>query len=242
VEINSLGDRMKEYETVSHINLMRRTPVIIRLDGKAFHTYSRQSIFKNEEQPFSDTLHESLTIAAMKMLKNIQGSRFAYIQSDEISILLTDWKKLNTDAWFKYNIQKITSISASLLTYYFNDHVNVSCKYENKIPALFDSRVFNLPLNEVTNYFIWRQQDATKNSINMLSKEHFSDKQLYKKNISERQNMLMSKNINWNDIPIKFKRGSSIESHYIDDRLIYEINYEIPIFTQNRKYIEDYIY
>ncbi|MEM4260957.1 MAG: tRNA(His) guanylyltransferase Thg1 family protein, partial [Candidatus Woesearchaeota archaeon] len=153
---SSIDDRMKRYENVNRYSLIRRTPVIIRLDGKAFHSFT-----KDLDKPFDEDLHNTFKQTVFYLVSQIQGAVFAYTQSDEISILLRDWDTLTTDAWFDYNIQKMASVSASIVTAKFNMLWHKS----NKI-AFFDSRVFNLPKEEVCNYFIWRQQDATKNSIN----------------------------------------------------------------------------
>jgi len=227
----SLGDRMKKYETVSKTKLLRRTPVIIRLDGKAFHTWTRQlskvdTLLK--EEPYSSVMHGYMAATTEFLMDNIQNAVFSYSQSDEISILLNDWKKLNTDQWFDGGIQKIASVSASMATVAFNAGSIFS-------PALFDSRVFNVPKEEVVNYFIWRQQDATRNSINMLGQFHFSHKDLQGKNVSQVQDMLMAEyGKNWNDIDTWKKRGFCVTSDHGYDP-------NIPIFTQARLYIEKYM-
>lgn len=223
---DDLGNRMKTYESVTKTHLIRRSPVIIRLDGKAFHTWTR-----GLNRPFDLKFHLLMVKTTKFLCENIQNAIFGYTQSDEISILMKDWSKLNTDAWFNNEIQKIISVSSSLATGFFN---NKAIKVFNHKPlAFFDSRVFNIPFAEVTNYFIWRQQDATRNSVQMLARSIFSHKQLHKKNNQIIMNMLMERNINWDDLDIWKKRGTCIkkdESWFID--------YEIPIFTQDRDYIE----
>jgi tRNA(His) 5'-end guanylyltransferase len=221
---DSLGTRMKRYEDVNRYHLSRRTPVIIRLDGKAFHNFT-----KDLDRPFDDDLHITMTQVTFELTKEIQGAVFAYTQSDEISILLRDWDTVTTDAWFDYNIQKMASVSASIATMIFN---NIWKKSNKK--ALFDSRVFNLPKEEVCNYFIWRQQDATRNSINMLGRYYFSHNQLQGKNTKDIMDMLVNIfNINWNDLDTWKKRGTCCSKINIDN--------EIPIFTQDRNYIEQHL-
>ncbi len=228
---SSLGDRMKGYESISKTKLLRRTPVIIRLDGKAFHTWTKQ--LKNvdeslETEPFSRIMHHAMKITCEYLMDNIQNAVLAYSQSDEISILLNDWKRLNTDQWFGANVQKITSISASMATVAFND--NLSVRFHDLSPALFDARVFNVPKEEVANCFLWRQQDATRNSIQMLGQYYFSHSALMNKNVSQVQDMLMlEKGINWNDIDTWKKRGFCVTKDGYDN--------EIPIFTKDRDYI-----
>jgi tRNA(His) 5'-end guanylyltransferase len=217
---------------------MRRTPVIMRLDGKAFHTYTRHELY-NDEGAFSNRLKEIFANSVFSLIQEIQGAAFAYLQSDEVSILITDWKKLTTHAWFNYNTQKITSVAASMFTYFFNEEARMR---GIESPAFFDARAFNLPFEEVTNYFIWRQQDATRNSIQMLGREYFSHKELNGKNVSNIQDMLMNVHgVNWNDIPTWHKRGFAIKSFLHEDRRTFGIDPEIPVFTKNRGYIEKHL-
>lgn len=237
MEKSGLGDRMKRYEDVNRHFLTRRTPVIIRIDGKAFHTFTR-----GLERPFDELLHHVMVDTAAELVSQIQGAVLAYTQSDEISVFIRDWDTLNTDAWFDYNIQKIVSVSASIATAKFNDTWN---KHSPKI-AHFDSRVFNLSKEEVCNYFVWRQQDAVRNSISMLAQSLFSHKELHEKNMSQVQDMLMlQKGINWNDCKTWQKRGTCVyRTKEVTDavsRSYIMKDFEIPIFTQDRQYIEHHL-
>jgi tRNA(His) 5'-end guanylyltransferase len=230
----SIGDRMKRYEKVTKDYLVRRMPVIIRLDGKAFHTWTKQLNELNDESlsdsPFSDIMHYAMAHTGMALVKNIQNARIAYIQSDEISILLNDWGKLETHQWFEGNIQKIVSVSASVATAYFN--LAMAPNYTMK-PAMFDSRVFNIPKEDVANYFIWRQQDATRNSVNMLGQFYFSHKEMQNKNVKQVMDMLHEIGKDWNHIDTWMKRGYCAYRGEVDD--------EIPIFTKDRYYIEQHL-
>lgn len=227
---DSFGNRMKRYETVSQSKLMRRTPAIIRLDGKAFHTFTR-----GLPRPFDSTLHDALDRTTERLVGFIQGAVFAYRQSDEISILLADWQTLETDAWFDGNVQKIVSVAASACTAFFSG----SFKHPNGTVGMFDARVFNLPFEEVANYFLWRQQDASRNSINSLAQSEFSHKELQSKNVAQVHDMLMlQKGINWNDTPTRFKRGTCVTT---DVETGNTIDTEIPIFSADRNYIERYL-
>lgn len=230
-----LGVRMKAYEAVSKGSLMARTPVIIRIDGKAFHTYTRDM-----EKPFSHELHNAMVQTAKYLVENIQGAKLAYTQSDEISILVTDWESLNTQSWFNYNIAKVVSVSASMATGIFNRSLSTE-----RPVALFDSRAFNVPLHEVNNYFIWRQQDASRNSVQMLARAYFSHNELHKKSNDEIQDMLMLQHgVNWNDLDTWKKRGTCVKSVLVPyndtHRTKFIIDEEIPIFTQDRDYINRY--
>lgn len=238
---DNLGDRMKRYECGSRNSLMRRTPVIMRLDGKAFHSYTKQPEIK-DGGAFSNLLYNIFAECTLPFIQDIQGARLAYMQSDEVSILLTDWRNLNTEPWFKYGVQKMTSVASSMMTYYFNREAMYAGLNFDNIPAFFDCRVFNVPFEEVTNYFIWRQQDATRNSIQMLGQSYFSHKELHGKNVSNIQDMLMAyHNVNWNDVETRFKRGQCVTSQFEDERLKFNIDTEIPVFTQDREFVENHL-
>lgn len=285
---DSLGDRMKEnYENRSKTYLVRRTPVIIRLDGKAFHTFTR-----GMKKPYDEIFHNTMNATMKYLCENIQGCKLGYTQSDEITLLLTDYDTLTTDAWFDYNVQKICSVSASMATMAFNkffyinvmeyilseeskeaiekglprlpyiindycvqtdsekDYIQILIKAAEK-GAMFDARCFNIPEEEVTNCFIWRQQDATRNAIQMLGQCNFSHKELHGKSCNDIQDMLMlQKGINFNDMPTEFKRGVCCVKEnttnviafgqVVDtiERPHWVLDKEIPIFTQDRNYVE----
>jgi len=231
-----LDDRMKSYENVNRQYLSRRLPVIIRLDGKSFHTFTQGLV-----KPWDHHLKVCMLYAAEKLCENIMGAKIAYWQSDEISILVTDYDALNTDPWFNKCIQKMVSISSSIATAYFNDmHQKIlKTHVDYRKLALFDSRAFILPPNEVCNYFLWRQRDATKNSINMLSQSLFSHKELHGLSCDQLQEKLFTeKGVNWNDIETWKKRGACIVNRFgrwgTDD--------EIPIFSKDRDYINKLVY
>lgn len=247
--IDKIGDRMKSfYEDRSKTFLTRRMPVIIRIDGKAFHTFT-----KGFEKPFDEVLNKAMQETMKYLCENIQGCVLGYTQSDEITLILIDYQTLTTEAWFNYNVQKMCSITASMATLVFNrffhaEHIKwVAVTKMNSINyriqsahntsiekgAMFDARCFNIPKEEVANCLIWRQQDATRNSIFSAGQKYFSHKELQNKNSKEIQEMLFQKGINWNDYPITFKRGCCCikEDEWVIDN-------EIPIFTENREYIE----
>lgn len=277
----TLGDRMKNnYENITRYYLTRRMPVIIRVDGRSFHTFT-----KGFKKPFDDVLVKTMQDTMKYLCENIQGCVLGYTQSDEISLILTDYAELTTDAWFGNNLQKMCSVSASMVTLAFNkffsgrvqefmydccdefgDDVlpekqndyelahNVYFKKFNA--AMFDSRVFTIPKEEVCNYLIWRQQDSTRNSIQSVGQANFSQKELHGKSCNNIQDMLMiQKGINWNDYATTLKRGSCCIK--VDDGLTeydetgnicgytqrskWIIDNEIPIFSQDRNYIEKFI-
>ncbi|QXN69876.1 putative tRNA(His) guanylyltransferase Thg1 family protein [Bacillus phage vB_BspH_Mawwa] len=236
--------RMKEYENAYRMKLPKRMPVIIRIDGKAFHTYT-----KGMTKPFDGYLTHAMWETCKYLAKNIMGCKMAYTQSDEINLLLTNYEKVTTESWFNNNIQKIVSVSASLATAKFNEVMreeSPTTGVSNKL-ALFDSRVWVLPKEEVINYFIWRQQDATKNSIQMVAQAEFSHDQLQGLNSGQLQDKLfLERGINWNDLPTWQKRGSCIKKVNFErngsTRSAWDVDLETPIFSQDRNYIERYVH
>jgi tRNA(His) 5'-end guanylyltransferase len=212
---DELGNRIKEqYENRTRYFLPRRTFTILRLDGKAFHTYT-----KGLKKPFDGGLSEDIDNAIIAMLPQIQGVVFAYTQSDEISLLLTDFATPQTDAWFDGNLQKICSVASSIMTAEFNRARMIGWmkgqRYQMRnedgtfnpnrvtgaadVPiAYFDCRTFTVPdRTEVMNYFRWRQQDCIRNSVSMVAQSNFSHKELHGKSQSDMHEMLHQKGINW---------------------------------------------
>ena len=256
---DDLGTRMKTfYEQVPKTRLTRRTPVAIRIDGKAFHTFTR-----GFEKPFDKVLGNAM-VATMKYLcENIQGCAFGYTQSDEITLILIDYQKFTSEAWFDYEVQKMCSISASMATMAFNRYFEREVSdYCNNIPrdmdggldkeqynqwvnyvaalkkgAMFDARCFNIPKEEVCNLVYWRQLDATRNSIQMVGQAYFSHKELQNKSCKDIQEMLhWGQGINWNYYPTRWKRGVA----WTKTR---GLDFEMPILRgEDRAYVEDLIF
>lgn len=258
---DALGTRMKTYyEQVPKYRLMRRTPVAIRIDGKAFHTFTR-----GFQKPFDQVLGNSMVRTMEYLCQNIQGCIFGYTQSDEITLILQDYRKLNTDAWFDYEVQKMCSIAASMATMafnrYFDEWFNNWIIANDMEPrgkgwndeelvkrfkaydaaqekgAMFDARCFNIPKEEVTNLIYWRQVDAARNSIQMAARAVFSHAECDNKNTSQLQDMLMEKyNINWNNYPTRWKRGVCWTKAA-------GIDYEMPMLKgENREYLDHLVY
>jgi len=205
---DSLGDRMKGYyESRTKYKLPRRTYTIIRLDGKAFHTYT-----KKLNKPFDAMLMEDMAWTTKHLCENIQGCKMGYTQSDEISLLLTDFDKLNTDAWFDNNIQKMASVASSICTGYFNRRREEDDFGRMQPLAYFDARVFTIPTAvEVENYFIWRQKDATRNSVSMVAQSKFSHNQLHHKSVENMKQMLQLVDDPWYKYPDDCKYGNWIK-------------------------------
>ena len=258
---DDLGNRMKTYyEAVPKHRLVRRMPVAIRIDGKAFHTFTR-----GFQKPFDEVLGNAMVRTMEYLAKNIQGCVFAYQQSDEITLLLIDYQTLETDAWFEYEVQKMCSISASMATMAFNKYFKEEMNswwetahdgvkwdspewekidklletYANayKKGAMFDARCFNIPKEEACNLVYWRQLDATRNSIQMVGQANFSHSELQGCSCSVIQDMLHEqKGINWNDFPTRWKRGTAWTRAG-------GVDFEMPILKgDERKYVDDVIY
>lgn len=267
---DSIGTRMKEYyEAVPKTKLMRRMPVALRIDGKSFHTFTRDF-----QKPFDMILMKSMQETMMYLCKNIQGCVFGYTQSDEITLILIDYQTLATDAWFDYEVQKLCSVSASMATMAFNKffEANVDTYGSENIEdwydggtnrelsdnekhamqyivaynksmangAMFDARCFNIPKEEVCNLIYWRQLDATRNSIQMVGQAYFSHKQLEGKKCNDIQDMLMEQfNINWNNYPTICKRGTAC----INKDGQWVLDTEMPILKgENRDCVNQYIF
>lgn len=238
---DKLGTRMKTfYEAVPDTKLVKRMPVAIRIDGKAFHTFTQG--FK---RPFDEVLIKTMQQTTRYLCQNIQGCILGYTQSDEITLILVDYQTLTTEAWFDYRVEKLCSIAASMATMAFNKffteyvgEYNFSkwdgvSKYEDGTQeyihtllnavdkgAMFDARCFNIPKEEVTNLIYWRQLDASRNSVQMVGQAYFSQKELQDKSCSDIQDMLMTKGVNWNDFPVYQKRGSCC----IKNKIVIESN------------------
>ena len=245
---DALGDRMKGYyEDRTRVLLPRRSNLIIRVDGKAFHTFTR-----GMTRPFDPLFMQMMDETAKALCEEVQGAKFGFVQSDEISVWATDYDTLQTDGWFGYDLRKICSVAASIATAAFNrQHALIQG------PAMFDARAFTIPsLTEVVNYFVWRQNDATRNSVSMAAQSQFSHKDLNGVSCDQMQEKLFrEKGINWNDYPVGFKRGRGIvrvgkiqDVEYVDKRTgekkiqknVLRSSWEAvdpPVFTKDRYFI-----
>jgi tRNA(His) guanylyltransferase len=240
---DAIGDRMKsQYEYRSRYKLPRRSYTIIRVDGKAFSSYTR-----GLDKPFDDALIADMDATAAYLCKNMMGAKLAFVQSDEISIILTDFDTLQTQAWFDNNIQKMCSVSASMATSEFNYQRFVrycvgsggNIDLDKFRRAEFDARVFQIPeKEEVLNYLIWRQQDTVRNSIASVAQTMYSQKELEGKNSNDQQEMIFQKGTNWNDLPVRYKRGRLIlkEEYEVEDTTRTRwVSTDPETFTQNRE-------
>jgi tRNA(His) 5'-end guanylyltransferase len=260
--MKSLEERMKGYESCYGFKIPERTYTIIRLDGKNFSKYTQMF-----DKPFDDKLSNVMDVATIELCKLLHP-KFAYTQSDEISLFFTDIENIESEMIFDGKVQKLCSISASKVTAAFNKtmlKILATFKYTPEelyqkivtdslpeIDAVFDSRVFIIPdFREVSNYFIWRQQDCTRNSVSMAASANFPHKRLESKSSDEKQEMLFQeKGINWNDYKVKYKRGVVIKKQpvWVDGQNREPVmrnkwlpDYNTPIFTQEKEYLYNLI-
>lgn len=244
---DDLGTRMKEYESRNQYYLQKRTPVAIRIDGRAFHSFTR-----GLQRPFDKVFQESMIQTMESLCENVQNCIFGYTQSDECTLILKDYAQLNTSAWFEYRTDKLCSISASLATYYFNKYfrfnairvINTSDHNDeyaltlshclDKI-AIFDARCFNIPKEEVVNLIYWRQLDAIRNSILMCGQSVFSHKELMNKSCKQVKEMLEEYGLQWENLPIYKQRGTAC----IREDGTWIVDYSMPVLLkEDREYLE----
>jgi tRNA(His) 5'-end guanylyltransferase len=237
---------MKGYESAFDLTLPARMPMIVRVDGKAFHSYTL-----GLTRPWDDTFISVMNDTAVALCEEIQGARLAYVQSDEISILLVDYAQLNTQAWMRGRLQKVVSVAAGLASSRFTwaswrMHADGMARH-----AAFDARAFVLPREDVNNYFLWRQQDATRNSMQMLARSLYSHKECFQKDNAELQEMCFQRGQNWNDLPTSRRRGRVVKrttwrgTHdgpeglpIYFERSRWEVDNEPPIFSQDPAYVQ----
>ena len=232
--MSEIGERMKtNYEHRSRYYLTRRVPVIIRVDGRAFHTLTAQM-----QRPFDENFVAAMVHAAKAVFGQMQGVKAAYVQSDEASFFLTDYDTLKTEAWFGYNKSKIETISASLMSVNFCSSIGKSLgrAMVAAMQPCFDARSFNIPRGEVVNYFLWRSKDWARNSLSMYCRSYFTDAQLRKKDRNAQHELLKTKGKNWaTDLPDVYKNGTWILG---DDRTRTDI---LPNYSQINEIISSLV-
>lgn len=245
---SSLEDRMKlYYEQNTCTKLPENIPIILRLDGRAFHTLTR-----GLDKPFDLKFVDLMNKIAIDLCDNeIQNAKMAYLQSDEISILIHSG--VFSDSWFNNDVQKMTSVSASRASCEATKQNIISDIFKTNKHIMFDSRVFIIPEKEVCNYFIWRQRDWERNSLQMLARKYYSQSKLNNQNATSMHEMIFQKDDNWNNLPPFLRRGRCIipaikKVHVTKaetkgmfegdvDRNVWTLDNDIPIFSKDRQYI-----
>ena len=232
---DDIGDRFKRYEGCFDYSLPRRLPMVIRVDGRAFHGLKLA-------KPFDTEFQARMQAAATALCQGIQGAVLAYFQSDEISVVARDDMQNTTQPWVDKRLNKLLSLSAAIATAAFNDGSPYG-------PRQFDSRAFVVPdLNEVTNYLIWRQQDATRNSVSMAAQAQFSHKSLHGVGSRGMIDRLREAGKPWEATPTHFKRGTVCRPVKVFkpvpatgltvERREWQFDMEPPIFAAEREYVE----
>lgn len=213
---DDFGNRMKAYEKQeAGRRFMPLLPVYARIDGKGFSKFT-----KGLERPYDERMSRCM-IETTKYLVKETNALIGYTQSDEISLA---WYSDSVDSqiFFDGKIQKMVSVLASMATVKFNDMILDILPEKSDRFACFDARVFQLPSKmELTNTFLWREQDATKNAISMAARAHFSHKELHGKSGSEMQEMMWNAGTNFNDYPAFFKRGTFVQ-RVLEERFLTE--------------------
>ncbi len=243
----NLDDRMKSYEQATRTVLPRRMPIIVRVDGKAFSKYTKQL-----EKPFDRNFISVMEDVAIALCQEIQGAQIAYSQSDEVSVLVHGYKKFESEPWFANQVQKMVSVAAAVSAATFTANSwrmwrqhDEAASLDQIEPAYFDARAFVLPEAEVNNYFVWRQRDGIRNSIQMFASCHFSHSQLHKKSTSEMIEMCKAKGHDWNALPPSQRHGRCVFKHYesVDGvaRNHFRVDTNIPRFVDDMNFIERFL-
>lgn len=240
----NLSDRMKKYEEASRTALPPRMPLIIRVDGKAFSKLTAHL----PNKPFNRDFIHVMENVAIAMCTNIQGAELAYSQSDEVSVLVHNYTTFETQPWFDNQVQKIVSVAASIAAATFTARSyrmwqkspeDIECT--DIVPVFFDARAFVLPESEVTNYMHWRQQDAVRNSVQMLTRSLFSHKECHGKNVVQMKEMCIAAGHPWEDLTPTIRKGRCVKKNYcphLGVRMGWKVDTDIPMFSENREYIE----
>ena len=244
----SLGDRMKRYEEASRTVLPDRLPIIIRIDGKAFHTYTRGC-----QRPFDTSLADVMVATARQLCEEVQGAQLAYTQSDEISLLVHGYKRFNSSSWFDRQVQKTCSVAAAVASATFTAQSYKIWRDSSIRPAVFDARAFVVPESDVCNYFLWRQQDCARNSVQQLARSLFSHAQCQGKPGTELVKMCEQAGHPWNMLEQRWTRGScivrTVDGTYQDSetgevavaRGIWYVDHNIPVFSRDRDYVNRHL-
>lgn len=252
IKKDELNEQMKLLEEVSETKLIKGMPVIIRIDGVAFHTFT-----KGFKKPYDELLSLAMKKTMKSICENIQGCVLGYTQSDEITLVLIDYDTLKTEAWYDYRVQKMASVTASMATNFFNIHFRNLVEYEidnvhddnfvytTKLiksmdkGSIFDSRVFNIREENILNNLIWRQRDAERNSIQALGQSYFSQKQINGLSINElKEKIKLEKNDSWEEYSFSQKYGTCC----IRKEQGWSFENETPRFSEDRDFYQGIIF
>lgn len=210
--MQSLGDRMKRYEACYDQTLLPNSCVFVRVDGRAFHTYTRHKAFgeRKNGSPFVHLLHTAMVEAADSTRQEMSGFKLLFTQSDECTFVITDFDSYHTEPWFGGRLNKVVSITASAYTAYFNRFMSQVLP-DLPVPAMFDARAYVVPFEDAPNVFVWRQRDWERNSLSMLAQHHFSHSKLQGKSSADMHEMLHQIGVNWAELDPWQKNGTYID-------------------------------
>jgi len=235
----SLEERMQRYESVFEGIVQPRTPIIVRLDGSNFSSYTEQL----DSKPFNRKFIALMDKTAHEVCSRVQSVKFAYVASDEISLLIHPYKRFTSEPPFGGRIQKIVSITAGIASAFFTMNSWMLWKNDDSIdagqyidPAYFDARVFTMPENEVANYFVWRQRSYIRNAISGFARTVFSANDLFKKNSDEMLQMMKASGHDFNELSATMQRGRAILYRNSGG---YCSIYDTPKFSENRNMFEE---
>lgn len=262
---DDFGNRMKAYEAVTDMRLPGLTPVIVRVDGKCFHTLT-----KKLKKPFDPIFNEVMELTMLGLCERLPNVRFAYVQSDEISLVMLE-RNVHSESWFGNRLQKIASLTASYATKLFTYKLSSSLvrngimnednmeewddsEYVGLLDdAVFDCRAFPVPERDVCNYFIWRQQDCLRNAIQGAGQAYIGKKELHGMNSNEIIASLKEKGYAFSDFSARERLGAACYQVMtmvgtpqkggigFTNRKKYRIDANIPLFRENREFIEKHM-
>ena len=237
--MSNLGDRMKLYEEPTRLRLQIKTPVVIRVDGRSFHTYTRGA-----QKPYDVLIQKAMQAATLALCNKAMGAVVGFQQSDEITVICQDWQNYESEQWFGGNVQKIATAAVVIATNAFNSYPGVIEAFGQ---ASFDGRVHNIPHHEIVNHLIWRQQDTLRNSVSSLAQYYFSHSDLQGKSCDEMKAMLLEKvDVDWVTVLPSFVRnGFVVSKQYVQFEgagplehglPAWTPDFNVPLFNENREY------
>lgn len=237
----TLNDRMKEYESNAKIKLIKKMPVIIRVDGRAFHTFTKGFV-----KPFDTLFLEAMRKTALDLFKSVPNCRFAYTESDEITLILDDSNTILDTAFYDNDLEKLVSVTASMTTMFFNNNfasviergeksaIDTTIYKKKLYKATFDSRAFNVPYHEVDNVILDRQLDSKRNSLNAYAQSLYPQKVLNGKKHDDLIDLLHAKGMKYHDIDVSLRHGVAV---YKDETDKVVVDYDVPSLLIDKTFV-----